>query len=674
MNIIVKAIYRPRMTAILVLAFSAQAFATAEPMQLSDINRGSLLSRDEFGDVLELPLMKTDVDTEITGQIARTTITQHFQNTSDNWIEALYLFPLAHDAAVDQMRLHVGDRVIEGQIQEKEQAKATFEKAKEEGKQAALVEQDRPNIFSTSVANIPPQGEVKVTLEYQQGVQWRDGEFSLRIPMAITPRFAPAKPAEFKVESSSSLLGGWAILPDERPQVLPMEEIDNTPDNATAIRMTLRPGFDLAEVGSVFHTVDVRPNQDGSYTVELVDGNVRGDRDFVLTWHAVNNRQPTAAFFSESTTRGDYGLLTLMPPTVDGWVTPAREVIFVVDTSGSMSGQSIAAAREALMEGLYGLSKDDTFNIIEFNSNSFPLFNQPEPAYGSRYRAARDFVRQLEARDGTEMLGALEMALSMPSDVNKLQQVIFITDGSVTNEDELFSKIHKDLGSRRLFTVGIGSAPNAYFMEEAAQMGRGTFTYISDISASETAMKALFKKISQPVLTDIRVVGYGVSDITPARIPDLYAGEPLSVAMKLAPGIKRLTIKGRRGNTDWQHTAVIDSVGTNAGIGVDWARKMIGQWQRAGYKGLAQSKVRDEVLKLALEHHLVSPYTSLVAVDVTPVRPQSDSLEQKALPPTRPHGLEIRLAKGAAGYELTLILGLLLLVASLLLLRKREEV
>ena len=674
MNSLVKAIYRPRMIAILALVYSIGTHAAPESVQLSDITRGSLLSRDEFGDIHELPLMKTDVDTEVTGQIARTTITQHFQNTSDNWIEALYLFPLAHDAAVDQMQLHVGDRVIEGQIQEKEQAKATFEKAKEEGKQAALVEQDRPNIFSTSVANIPPRGEVKVTLEYQQGVLWRDGEFSLRIPMAITPRFAASQPAEFKLESSSSFLDGWSILPEQRPQVLPIEEVDNTPDNATSIELTLRPGFELAEIGSIFHTVDVQPNQDGSYSVKLVDGDVRADRDFVLTWHADNNRQPTAAFFSESTKRGDYGLLTLMPPTVEGWTTPAREVIFVVDTSGSMSGQSIEAAREALMEGLNGLTKDDTFNIIEFNSHSFPLFKQPEPAFGSSYRAARDFVRQLEARDGTEMLDALDIALSMPGDSTKLQQVIFITDGSVTNEDQLFAKIHKDLGSRRLFTVGIGSAPNAYFMEEAAQMGRGTFTYVADLSTSESAMKALFKKISQPALTDIRVVGYGVSDITPARIPDLYAGEPLSVAMKLAPGIKRLTIKGRRGNTDWHHTAVIDSVGLNAGIGVDWARKMIVQWQRAGYKGLAQDKVREEVLSLALEHHLVSPYTSLVAVDVTPVRPQTDALKQKTVPPTRPHGLEIRLAKGATGFELSLLLGLMLLITALVLMRQPKEV
>jgi len=673
MSTLFAAITSTRLISILLLLYSLKAIASTTPLKLNDVTRGSLMSRDEFGEIFELPLMDTDVATEVTGQIARTKITQRFQNASDQWIEALYLFPLAPDAAVDQMQLHIGERIIEGQIQEREQAKATFDKAKEAGKQAALVEQDRPNIFSTSVANIPPRGEVEVTIEYQQGVLWREGEFSLRIPMAITPRYSKTESADFIVESSSPLANGWAILPRERPQAMPYEEVDTTPDNQTAIRLTLRPGFEVATIDSLFHEVEVDPNPDGSHTIKLVDGAIRSDRDFVLTWQAEKSQQPTAAFFSESTPRGDYGLLTLMPPSVDELEIPAREVIFVVDTSGSMSGQSIRAAKEALIEGLNGLTKNDTFNIVEFNSYSFALFPQPEHAYGNSYRAAMDFVRQLEARDGTEMLGALDLALSMRGDSTKLQQVIFITDGSVNNEDQLFTKIHSALGSRRLFTVGIGSAPNAYFMEEAAQMGRGTFTYIADLNSAESEMKALFSKISQPALTDIRVVGYGVSDITPDPIPDLYAGEPLSVAMKLESGVKRLTIKGRRGNTEWQHTAVIDSVGANTGIGVDWARKRIAHWQRAGYKGLSGDKVRSEVLSLALKHHLVSPYTSLVAVDVTPVRPEADAVESRIVPPTRPHGLEIRLAKGATGYELSLIFGLLLLVVGILLIRKSEE-
>ena len=675
MSSLINRIYKPRMLAIMALVYSFQAFATAEPVSLKDITRGTLISRNEQGELEDIPLLNSEIHSEVTGQIARTTIIQHFKNPAASWMEALYLFPLPHDAAVDQMKMTVGDRIIEGQVKEREEAKATYEKAKSEGKRAALVEQDRPNIFSTSVANIPPQGEVTVTLEYQQSIEWRDGEFSIRFPLAITPRYAVNTPAKFEVSSTVNMSDGWALLPNERPQQIPLEEADTTPDNSTSIDVVLRPGFQLSELESLHHNVAIKANSDGSQTVSLVDQDVRADQDFVLRWKPVDSVKPTASFFSESTDKGDYGLLTLVPPTVEGWKVPPREVIFVIDTSGSMSGQSIVAAREALMAGVNGLSKDDTFNIIEFNTNSYSLFARPQEAFGYSLNNARRFIRNLEAREGTEMEPALDMALNMPGESDRLQQVIFITDGSVSNESQLFKKIHRELGSRRLFTVGIGSAPNTYFMEESARVGRGTYTYIADLNFAEHAMKALFEKISKPALTNIKVVGFGVSDITPNTIPDLYAGEPLTVAIKLDSGVKRLTITGRLGDTEWRQTAVIDSIGHQAGIGIDWARKMIAQWQRAAFKGVEQKKVREEVLALALEHHLVSPYTSLVAVDVTPVRSATEGADSKAVPPTRPKGLEINLAKGATGYELSLaIAALLAALGALLVMAKREEV
>lgn len=675
MSSLINRIYKPRMFAIMALVYSFQAFASAEPVSLKDITRGTLISRNEQGELEDIPLLNSEIHSEVTGQIARTTIVQHFKNPAASWMEALYLFPLPHDAAVDQMKMTVGDRIIEGQIKERKEAKATYEKAKSEGKQAALVEQDRPNIFSTSVANIPPNGYVTITLEYQQSIEWRDGEFSIRFPLTITPRYSVNTPAKFEVSSTVELNDGWSLLPKERPQAIPLEEADNTPDNSTSIEVVLKPGFQLSEIESLHHNVSIQGKTDGTQVVSLVDQDVRADQDFVLRWKPVDSVKPTASFFSESTSKGDYGLLTLVPPTVDGWKVPPREVIFVIDTSGSMSGQSIVAARDALMAGVNGLSKDDTFNIIEFNTNSYSLFARPQEAYGYSLSNARKFIRNLEARDGTEMEPALDMALNMPGESDRLQQVIFITDGSVSNEAQLFAKINRELGSRRLFTVGIGSAPNTYFMEESARVGRGTYTYIADLNFAEQAMKALFEKISKPALTNIKVMGYGVSDITPNVIPDLYAGEPLTVAMKMDRGVKRILITGRLGDTEWKQTAVIDSVGHQSGIGVDWARKMIAQWQRAAFKGVERKRVREEVLALALEHHLVSPYTSLVAVDVTPVRPTGDGLDSKSVPPTRPKGLEIQLAKGASGYELSLMIAALIaLLGALLVMTKREVV
>ena len=672
MSTLINTIYKPWMLAIFMLIYAFQAIAAPEPVSVNDITRGILLSRNEQGELEDIPLVNTEVFTEITGQIARTRVVQHFKNPNSSWMEALYLFPLPHDAAVDQMKMLVGDRVIEGQIQEREEAKATYQKAKDEGKQAALVEQDRPNLFSASVANIPPEGDVAISIEYQQTIEWRDGEFSIRFPMAVTPRYNPISPAEFEITSHVDLTDGWFLLPNERPQKLVIEEDDNSPANATTLEIVLRPGFSIDRLTSINHNIDHKTHTDGSHHITLVDGSVRADQDFVLRWTASDSKKPTASFFSESNNKGDFGLLSLVPPTKEGWEMPKREVIFVIDTSGSMSGQSITASRRALEAGISGLTADDTFNIIEFNSHSYPLFGRPSPAYGQSLRNARNFVQNLEAREGTEMKEAIDLALTMPGDSNRLQQVIFITDGSVSNEAELFQDIHNKLNNRRLFTVGIGSAPNGYFMEEAAQIGRGTYTYIADLSSAEEQMIKLFDKISRPALTNIKVAGYGITDVTPAIIPDLYAGEPLTVAMKLKPGLKRISISGRIGDTRWSQNVVIDSVGMQSGIGVDWARKMIAQWQREGFKGLPAKKVRTEVLQLALEHHLVSPYTSLVAVDVTPIRPVEEGLNSQPIPPTRPKGLEIRLAKGATGYELSVLLAALLGLLGLIMIRTQR--
>ncbi len=662
-----------RLVALLLLVFSLQSQAVVQSPDLTDITRGTLLSQNEDGEIRDITLIRTDVEIDITGPIARTQVTQRFQNPSDTWTEALYLFPLPNDSAVDRMRMFVGDRIIEGQIRERDAARATYDRAKAEGKQAALVEQDRPNIFHTSVANIPPKGEVTVMIEFQQTIAWRDGEFSLRFPLAITPRYnGQLPPPEYVIEGQSSLTGGWSLLPGERPQALDITR-DAHEANRVTLQTTLRPGFELNRVDSLYHDVTQSTKTDGAIQLTLAHEDVPADRDFVLTWSPVETAVPTAAFFSETTEEGAFGLLMLAPPTIDNWQPPAREVIFVIDTSGSMGGVSIRAAREALLAGVSGLSARDTFNIIEFNSDATQLFAQAQPATRQSRQQARAFVTSLEAQGGTEMRPALDLAFRTGnSDGQHLRQIIFITDGSVSDETSLFTHIHQHLGSSRLYTVGIGSAPNSYFMEEAAITGRGTYTYIASPDEAEAAIKALFDKLAAPALTDIEVSGSGMSEITPNPIPDLYVGEPLAIAMKLDPGLKQVNISGRIGNTLWTQTLEVESVDQHAGIGVDWARKMITQWQRAETRGEPRDLIKDQITQLALDFHLVSPFTSLVAVDVTPARPDSEGLNQHVVPPQRPHGLEIRLAQSATGYQLTLLAGLVLMIlAGLIQLRLR---
>jgi Ca-activated chloride channel family protein len=625
-----------------------------------NITRGSLISRSALGEEQHLPLVDSDVSITITGQIARVQVSQHFENPTDEWIEGLYLFPLPHDAAVDTMRMDIGGRIIEGQIQEKQQALETYKTAKKEGKRAALVEQDRPNLFNTSLANIPPHGNIIVNIEYQQSVQWDGGVFRLRYPMSITPRYKPEEPARYLIESKADVSSGWTILPDERPQAVAYEEDGGTVEGKTKLEVSLSPGFQVGQVQSLFHGVIENASSDGTILLSLDGGAVRSDRDFVLEWTPAATSIPTASFFSESADQGDFGLLTLLPPTLKDWGNMAREVIFVIDVSGSMKGEPLRAAKASLTSGIEGLGHNDTFNVVAFNNKAAAFYDAPVRASGKFHRAALKVIDGLKAGGGTEMAAAFELALQMPGDPDRLQQVVFITDGAVSNEAALFNQIKGELGARRLFTVGIGSAPNTFFMEEAARFGRGTYTYIGDTASAERIMRDLFTKISFPALTNIEVQGEGVEDIAPGTIPDLYAGEPLSIAMKLGQGNKAITVKGRLGDTEWKRTVTLSPAGNQSGIRVDWARKRIADWQRAGYLGLDKDRVRSEVLSLALNHHLVSRYTSLVAVDVTPVRPSGIPFHKSIVSPTAPHGIAINLAQTSTGFAATLIVGLLM--------------
>ena len=326
-----------------------QAFATAS-VTLDHVSSGALLIKtDKPGHYTRSVTQNTDVAMQIRGPVARAVVTQTFLNPGDDWAEAIYAFPLPEDAAVDHLNMKIGDRVIEGQIKEKQQAKKIYTQAKRDGKRAALVEQHRPNLFTTSVANIPPAGKVVITIEYQQPLKWQDQRFSIRYPMAITPRYTPGseQPATTRIESSAQLSNGWSILPGEIPNIVPLtpESEDHQAGNQVSLRITLDAGFPLSELTSRYHKVNIKKLGEGRRQIALEQEQVRADRDFVLEWIPQASHQPKGAFFTETTESGHYGLLMVMPPRSASQIpyTP-RELIFVIDTSGSMGGESIRQA------------------------------------------------------------------------------------------------------------------------------------------------------------------------------------------------------------------------------------------------------------------------------------------------------------------------------------------
>ena len=625
---------------VLLLAFGWAEGAELErtPIQPSEVQQGSLLLKSRDGS-FAVPLLATEVDIHVAGMVARAQVRQHFSNPSDGWQEGIYVFPLPDNAAVDHMRMRIGDRVVEADVKEKGAAKASYDQAKDNGQHAALVEQERPNMFTTSVANIPPHGEISVEIEYQQTLRYDSGHFGLRFPMVVGPRYIPGQPTG---ERGAGWAGTTDQVPDAArvtPPVIPPHE-GSAPINPVQLKVTLDTGVPLAEIASPYHAIRVaRPNQH-SAEVELADGAVPANKDFQLDWTPAPSRAPQAALFTEGGRDKTYGLLMLLPPTAAAQSARLpREVIYVVDTSGSMEGPSLGQAKEALDLAISRLAADDRFNVIEFNSYATPLFGAAQPTSADNLVKARNFVHGLRAQGGTEMAAALDLALDGKDDSGRVRQVVFLTDGAVGNEDDLFSRIEARLGDSRLFTVGIGSAPNSWFMTKAAEAGRGTFTYIGRIEEVKVKMDALFAKLESPVVKGVTIAWPGSAETWPARVPDLYLGEPVQVSFALEPSTQGdIMISGLRGDAPWSTNLNLAKAEAGHGLGVLWARAKIKSLLDALRQGASADQVKAEVVAIAVEHHLASKYTSLVAVDRTPVRPADAALKGGAMPTNLPEG------------------------------------
>ena len=654
---------------VLLLAQQAQA-AEFVPMQPGEVQQGTLLLKSD-GQTLAVPAVATDAEIKVSGIVARAVVKQTYRNPYDEWFEGIYVFPLPENAAVDHLRMKVGERVIEGDIKERQAARAQYEQAKSTGRRAALVEQERPNMFTTSVANIPPRGEITVEIEYQQTLRFDSGNFSLRFPMVVGPRYIPGTPTEGRGH-------GWAPNTDQvgdasriTPPVL--NPAHHAPSNPVRLKVVLDAGVPLARVDSAYHPITQREAEGGGRIVELAAGEVPANKDFELKWTPAAGHVPSAALFTEQSGDRHYALLMVMPPAKE--VAAARlprEVIFVIDTSGSMSGSSLAQAKEALALAVSRLDERDSFNVIEFNSYAKALYPEARQAHADNRANAVRFVRGLQSQGGTEMALALNLALNGRENPGRVRQVIFLTDGAVGNEDNLFKLIKDKLGDSRLFTVGIGSAPNSHFMSKAAQTGRGTFTYIGKIEEVKDKMGTLFAKLESPVLKGIEITwpAGAHAETWPKRMPDLYLGEPIVVSAALDKLEGDLRITGLRGDVAWQATLPLGEMRAGQGMGVLWAREKIASLVDSLRDGAREDDVREAVVDVALAHHLVSKYTSLVAVDKTPVRPVDADLKSGAVPTNLPEGWEFEkvfgeLPQGATDSRWNLLAGFLaLLLAS----------
>jgi len=627
--------------------YQAQA-QTTPYFNLDDLDTAMMLSyNSKDNNYAALDLVKTDYSVNITGIIAEVKLTQSYVNNSSNWIdEGLFAFPVAENAAVYQMKLIIGNRIIEGEIHEKKQAQALYDQAKSQGLSASLLKQYRPNLFTTDVANIMPKERVKVEISYQQTLKYQAGHIDFRLPLAIKNRYMQER-----------FLASDESLADSNKQEadFPVSTVKST--NRRNIQVQLESGFELSELKSLYHDVSIT-STDVYENIQLQDSQLYDSQDFVLRWSPAQGQEPVGALFSETVDGEEYALVMVLPPKNTTKLTQNRELIFVIDTSGSMHGAALNAAKDALYFGLTQLNAKDTFNIIEFNSFAKTLFKKSLHASSENLDVAIDFIDSLEADGGTNILPALELALHDQSANGRLKQVVFMTDGSVGNEAQIFQKIRQQIKQSRLFTVAIGAAPNHYFMTKAANIGRGSYTSIGNLNDVDEEINQLFSQLSSPALTNIWVDWNANVEQNPRIIPDMYRDEAIIITAKLNKFEGRIALSGNVDKKNWFNEFRFQKDGLSNGIAKLWARNQIEDLTDDLMLGadIDAQLLQQKITTMALKYHLVSDFTSLVAVDKTPDISRLVALQARALNQTTTQ--QVAFPQTALGWKMSLLWGL----------------
>src|SRR5437879_3915433 len=620
----------------------------------SSVCEGSLLYRSPLSGQYEaVPLVHTDVALDVRGLAAAATVTQQYVTSGTEPIEAVYVFPLPHDAAVYDLEIRIGSRVIRSVVREREEAKRLYESAKSEGKRAALVEEERPNIFTASVANIMPGYHIDVRLRYVEALRWEDGRIRLVFPMVVGPRYIPGTQA---VGHDGA---GWAMDTDPVPDASRITPLvrppDSRPGHDVSLSVDLDSGFEFGAINSVSHAITIRRLPDGRHHVELASGATIPNKDFVLEVRQAESKQPqTALFLSPDPGSGDtYFLMSAFPPTVQPAKRLPVEMLYMIDVSGSMAGTSITQAREALLQALDRLGPNDRFGILAFNNDYFEFASEPLTANSENLAAAHRFVQNLEAGGGTEMLPALLHLMQKPETSGYLRHIVLLTDGDLGNEEEIFAALRAKLGGARLYTVAIGSAPNFFLASKMAQFGRGTFTHIADIGEIREQMGRLLETIESPVLTDVQITFEGVqtAEVYPQRVPDLFLHQPLLIYGRISHGqAGRVRLAARAGDQPYVASFAFDtSTATfHPGITSLWARQrvedLMDRWRVSSED--SRPEIRSALIAHAIRYRLVTRFTSLVAVEEV-VANASGASATVPVPTELPAGMQLDKVFGA---------------------------
>jgi Ca-activated chloride channel homolog len=606
---------------VLIVSFLSPTTVSAQTNETS----GSLTVIDAQGKPKAMcPLKNTEVKAAISGFISRVVVTQHFENPFKEKIEAVYAFPLPQNAAVDDMTMIVGERTVRGKILPREEAREIYEAAKSSGKAAALLDQERPNIFTQSVANILPGEQVKITVSYVEKLTYVNGAYEFVFPMVVGPRYIPGAPTRNHRRSGRGYSPDTDRVPDASRITPKPPPRGMRSGHDISLDVTLDAGLIIDKLTSQTHPVDIQRPDIHSARLHLKENSTIPNKDFILRYD-VAGQAIQDAVLSHRSDKGGFFTMILQPPdrVMPDDVTP-KELVFVLDTSGSMNGFPIEKAKETMKLALDSLYPSDTFNLITFAGDTEILFPKPVPATNQNLKKAQAFLLSRSGAGGTEMMTAIKAALQPSDDQSHVRIVCFMTDGYVGNDMEIISEVQKHQNAR-VFAFGIGSSVNRFLLDKIADAGRGEVEYVGLNDDGSAAARRFHERVRNPLLTDISIDwnGLAVADVYPQRIPDLFSAKPVVVTGRFtSPGRATIRLKGKMAGQDYAREIPVElpeSMASHDVLASLWARARVDDLMDQDYQGAQSGNMRadlkDTITQLGIEYRLMTQFTSFVAVE-----------------------------------------------------------
>lgn len=580
-----------------------------------------MIPRHEGQPETACPLKHTDVKADISGFLARVTVTQEFENPLNQAIEAVYVFPLPNRAAVDDMTMKVGDRTVKGLIKKREEARQIYESARSQGQLTSLLDQERPNVFTQSVANIGPGMKVQIVISYVETLKYEAGSYEFTFPMVVGPRYYP------KQESHGSVFAPPVAKPGTRA------------GHDISLAVNIDAGVSIQNLAAKTHDVETsRPDQRHA-VVHLKNQNEIPNRDFILNYQ-VAAAKVQDAILAHRDQRGGFFTLILQPPqkVSANEVTP-KEMVFVIDTSGSMHGFPLEKTKEVIKLALDGLHPRDTFNLITFSGDTHILFDKPVSATPENVRKAQQFLLSRNGSGGTEMMKAIRASLDPSDQQDHVRIVCFMTDGYVGNDAEIIDEVRRH-SNARVFSFGIGSSVNRFLLDKMAEAGRGDVEYVALNDDGSAAAKRFWERVRNPLLTDISVDwnGLSVSEVYPQNHPDLFDAKPVYLTGRYnGAGQAVIKLKGKMRGQPWMREIPVNFPSNESKhdvLATLWARTKVEHLQTAN----PSQEVKDEITNLGLNYRLMTQYTSFVAVEEKVVN-KNGAPTRIEVPVELPHGV-----------------------------------